>query len=66
MMMRIAMCLALPVLALSRMIVQAPSAAVDYFQQKYPNGEIPYSLANYGAVPYGKTISGEVGLPSVL
>ena len=50
----------------SKMIVQAPSSAVAMFAVKYPNGEIPYSIANYGAVPYGKTISGQIGTPSVL
>lgn len=39
---------------------------VEYFANKYPGGLVPYSLANYGDVPYGKTLSGEIGLPSVL
>ena len=46
--------------------VQAPQFLTDYFVKKYPSGNVPYSIANYGDVPYGKTISGEVGLPTVL
>lgn len=42
----------------SRMIVQSPPAVVELFATKYPEGDIPYSIANFGIVPYGKTISG--------
>lgn len=46
--------------------VISPQPLVDFFNKKYPNGSVPYSIANYGDVPYGKTLSGEMGLPSVL
>lgn len=46
--------------------VRAPQTLVDFFEDKYPNGSIPYSLANYGKVPYGKTISAQLGIPEVL
>lgn len=58
--------LALLAVAHSTMTIQSPSSLADFFASKYPAGSIPYSIANYGAVPYGKSISGEVGMPSVL
>jgi hypothetical protein len=58
--------LTLLTLASSLLKVQAPPELVAYFSIQYPAGSIPYSVANYGEVPYGKTISGELGLPSVL
>ena len=36
----------------------SPQPLVDFFNNKYPNSSIPYSIANYGDVPYGKTLSG--------
>jgi hypothetical protein len=53
-------------LAVATLKVQAPAALRLYFANKYKDGLIPYSIANYGEVPYGKTLSGEVGIPSVL
>lgn len=64
--MQIAMLVALIVLGSCTMKIQSPSILADFFASKYPGGEIPYSIANYGVVPYGKTLSGEVGVPSVL
>jgi hypothetical protein len=64
--MQIAMLVALVALGSCTMRIQSPSKLADFFASKYPGGEIPYSIANYGVVPYGKTLSGEVGVPSVL
>lgn len=47
----------------AKMVVQSPAELATYFADKYPDGGIPYSIANYGVVPYGKVISGEIGLP---
>lgn len=54
------------VACLGRMVVQAPPALQEYFAGRYPGGDIPFSTANYGVVPYGKTITGELGIPSFL
>ena len=43
-----------------------PESLSNFFKEKYHAGNVPFSIANYGDVPYGKTISGEIGLPSVL
>jgi hypothetical protein len=40
------------------MYIQSPSQLAEYFVNKYPKGNIPYSIANYGDVPYGKVVSG--------
>jgi len=50
----------------SKMIIQSPSELSNYFKQKYADGTIPYSIANYGDIPYGKTISGTISTPRVL
>lgn len=42
----------------AKMMVQSPSELASYFSNKYPDGSIPYSIANYGIIPYGKVISG--------
>lgn len=42
----------------AKMIVQSPAELASYFADKYPDGSIPYSIANYGIIPYGKVISG--------
>lgn len=57
-MIRVLTILALTLLTTSKMIVQSPSELVQFFAEKYQNGDIPYSIANYGNVPYGKTLSG--------
>jgi len=44
----------------------SPASLVEVFGEKYHAGNIPFSIANYGEVPYGKTISGQIGLPTVL
>jgi hypothetical protein len=56
--MRAIIAMILVTIATSRMIVQSPPALVELFAIKYPEGDIPFSIANYGVVPYGKTISG--------
>ncbi len=42
----------------STMYIQSPPQLAEYFVNKYPKGNIPYSIANYGDVPYGKVVSG--------
>ena len=46
--------------------IMSPQSLVEVFMKKYNESSIPFSIANYGDVPYGKTISGEGALPSVL
>jgi len=53
-------------LAHSKLTIQAPQDLAAYFNDKYGNDGIPYSIANYGIVPYSKTISGSITTPSVL
>lgn len=50
----------------SKLTIQAPQDLAAYFNNKYGSEGIPYSIANYGIVPYSKTISGSIGTPSVL
>jgi hypothetical protein len=50
----------------SKMFLEAPPDLATYFRRVYGDQGIPYSVANYGVVPYGKTISGRVGIPTVL
>ena len=40
--------LALATIASSLLKVQAPPDLVQYFDKQYPDGAIPYSIANYG------------------
>ncbi len=56
--MQVILIMLLTAATLSKMIIQSPPALIDYFNSKYANGYIPYSIANYGVVPYGKTVSG--------
>lgn len=54
--------------ALSDLFIRSPASLKKYFTDKYgenSNG-IPYSLANFGDVPYGRTIVGELITPTVL
>jgi hypothetical protein len=52
----------------SHLVIRSPVSLKKYFAEKYgPNSNgIPYSLANFGDVPYGRTIVGELATPSVL
>lgn len=50
----------------AKMLVQSPPELSIFFEKKYAGKGIPYSIANYGVVPYGKTVSGKLGIPSVL
>jgi hypothetical protein len=47
----------------AKMVIQSPTDLSLYFKTKYTDGKIPYSIANYGVIPYGKMISGEIGIP---
>ena len=58
--------LVLTITACHHMRFVHPESLVNFFKEKYHAGNVPFSIANYGDVPYGKTISGEIGLPSVL
>lgn len=54
--------------ALSDLVIRSPLTLKKYFAEKYgPNlNGIPYSVANFGDVPYGRTIVGELTTPTVL
>lgn len=56
----------LPLLTNCKIIIQAPTDLAAKIQSKHGDKGIPYSIANYGIVPYGKTISGKLAVPSVL
>ena len=47
-------------LTFSRLNIISPPELKDYFNQKYGNDSegIPYSIANFGDVPYGRTLTG--------
>ena len=49
----------------SNFIVHSPHELAEHFDKKYGKAGIPYSIANYGEVPYGKSISGKITIPSV-
>ena len=53
---------------LSDLVIRSPASLKKYFADKYgPNSNgIPYSLANFGDAPYGRTIVGELATPTVL
>lgn len=43
------------------LVIRSPTALKQYFENKYgdsANGGIPYSIANFGDVPYGRSIIG--------
>ena len=48
--------------ARSRLTITSPPELVEILNQKHPDG-IPYSVANYGDVPFGKSIAGNIFLP---
>lgn len=50
----------------SKLTIQAPAELSAALELKYGEAGIPYSIANYGSVPYGKTIAGRVAIPSIL
>jgi|LakMenEpi03Aug12_release.lakeMendotaPanAssembly.Ray.scaffolds.fasta_scaffold4487996_1 hypothetical protein len=54
--------------ALSDLVIRSPDSLKTYFANKYGSKStgIPYSLANFGDVPYGRTIVGELAMPTVL
>lgn len=54
--------------ALSDLVIRSPVSLKTYFANKYGSNSngIPYSLANFGDVPYGRTIVGELATPTVL
>ncbi len=64
-MIKISVCVLLICQIITKLIVHAPHNVSDYFNNKYGSDGIPYSIANYGHVPYGKSISGQISIPSV-
>jgi hypothetical protein len=42
----------------AKLQIQSPSTLRSYFDNKYNGKGIPYSIANFGDVPYGKSIIG--------
>ena len=48
------------VLTFSRLNIISPPELKEYFNEKYANDikGIPYSIANFGDVPYGRTLTG--------
>lgn len=53
---------------ISDLVIRSPASLKKYFDDKYgPNSTgIPYSLANFGDVPYGRSLVGELATPTVL
>ena len=49
----------------SRLVIQSPPELKEMLSAKHPDG-IPYSVANYGDVPFGKSMSGTIVIGSVL
>jgi len=46
-------------------IVQSPQELVNILKEKHPDG-IPYSVANYGDVPFGKKMSATIVIGTYL
>lgn len=57
--------LALLSLTSTRLVIQSPPELKEMLSVKHPDG-IPYSVANYGDVPFGKSMSGTIVIGSVL
>lgn len=49
----------------SKLIIQSPPELKSQLQSKYPKG-IHYSVANYGDVPFGRSISGTIYISTFL
>lgn len=46
---------------MSVLVIRSPASLKQYFEQKYGSSVsvgIPYSIANFGDVPYGRSIIG--------
>jgi len=46
---------------MSVLVIRSPASLKQYFEQKYNSSAsvgIPYSIANFGDVPYGRSIIG--------
>lgn len=57
--------LSLLVLSSSKLIIQSPPELKAKLEQQFPQG-IPYSVANYGEVPFGKSLTGTIFVSSYL
>lgn len=55
-------------LTTSNLVIRSPASLKKYFTDKYGENStgIQYSLANFGDVPYGRSIVGELTTPTVL
>jgi hypothetical protein len=49
----------------TKLIIQSPPELKSKLEQLYPQG-IHYSVANYGDVPFGKSLTGTIYLSSYL
>ena len=47
----------------ARFTIKSPPELVKIVNEKHPNG-IPYSVANYGDIPFGKSLGGTIYLPT--
>ena len=47
----------------SRFIIKSPPELAKIINEKHPEG-IPYSVANYGDIPFGKSLGGTIYLPT--
>lgn len=56
--------LILPIL--SKIIVLHPESMRQDFEERYPSGDIPASLGNFGNPPYGSSLVGHVYYPLVI
>lgn len=52
-------------IGLSKLIIQSPAELKKWVEDKHPDG-IPYSVANYGDVPFGKSMSGKIVFSTIL
>lgn len=46
----------------ARLEIKSPPELAKIVKERHPNG-IPYSVANYGDVPFGKSLVGNIYLP---
>ena len=52
-------------IGLSKLIIQSPPELKKWVEDKHPDG-IPYNVANYGDVPFGKSMSGKIVFSTIL
>ena len=47
----------------ARLVIKSPSELAQLIEARHPDG-IPYSVANYGDIPFGKSLGGTIHLPT--